>query len=122
MLKKVAAVLFMVGLVFSVSAPGFAQEAKKEAKKQDRVEGQVARSNKDKSTLTVRVRETGAEKTVHYDASTKWTSQYHGDKKVNTIDASEVKDGDQVICMGSYDDKGEFQATMISKRLSHSPQ
>jgi hypothetical protein len=121
MLKKVAAVLFMVGLVFSVSAPGFAQEAKKEAKK-DRVEGQVARSNKDNSTLTVRVRETGAQKTVHYDASTKWTSQFHGDKKVNTIDASEVKDGDQVICMGSYDDKGEFQATMISKRLSHSPQ
>jgi hypothetical protein len=118
MLKKVAAVLFMVALVFSVSAPGFAQGAAKKA----RVEGPVVRSNKDKSTLTVRVRETGAETTVYYDDSTKWTSQYHGDKKVNTIDASQVKDGDQVICLGSYDDKKEFHATMVSKRLSHSPQ
>ena len=118
MLKKIAAVLFMVVLVFSVSVPGFAQGAAK----QDRVEGRVVRSNKDKSTLTVRVGEVAAEKIVHYDASTKWTSQYHGDQKVNTIDASQVKDGDQVICLGSYDDKGEFHATTISKRLSHSPQ
>ncbi len=118
MLKKVAAVLFMVLLVFSVSAPGFAQGAAKKS----RVEGQVVRSNKDKSTLTVRVRDTDSEKTVNYDASTKWTSQYHGDKKVNAIDASEVKEGDQVICLGSNDDKGEFHATTISRRLSHSPQ
>ncbi len=60
--------------------------------------------------------------TVHYDASTKWVSQYHADKKVNTIDPSEVKDGDQVICLGSYDDKKDFHAATISKRLSHSPQ
>jgi len=118
MLKKVAAVLFMVLLVFSVSAPGFAQGGAKKS----RVEGQVVRSNKDKSTLTVRVRDTDSEKTVNYDASTKWTSQYHGDKKVNAIDASEVKEGDQVICLGSYDDKKELHATTISKRLSHSPQ
>ena len=118
MLKKVAAVLFMVVLVFSVSAPGFAQGAAKQV----RVEGKVVRSNKDKSTLTVRVRDTDTEKTVNYDASTTWTGQYHGDKKVNTIDASEVKDGDQVICLGSNDDKGEFHAATISKRLSHSPQ
>jgi len=115
MLKKVAAMLFVLVLV-SVSVPGFAQAAAKEA----RVEGQVIRSNKDKSTLTVRVRDVNAERTVHYDASTKWTSQYHGDSKVNAIDASQVKDGDQVICVGSYDDKSEFHATMISKRLSHS--
>ena len=118
MLKKVAAVLFMVALVFSVSAPGFAQGAAKE----DRVEGRIVRSSADKSTLTVRVGQPNAEKTVHYDASTKWTSKYHGEKKVNTIDTSQVKDGDYVICLGSYDDKKEFHATMISKRLSHSPE
>jgi hypothetical protein len=118
MLKKVTAVLSMSVLVLWVSALGFAQGAAKES----RVEGQVARSNKDKSTLTVRVRDTESEKTVHYDASTKWTSQYHGEEKVNAIDASQVKDGDQVICLGSYDDKKEFHATTISKRLSHSPQ
>lgn len=118
MLKKMATVLTGVVLVCTMSASGFAQGAAKEA----RVEGRIVRSNKDKSTLTVHVRQAEAEKTVHYDASTKWTSQYHGEKKVNTIDASQVKDGDQVICLGSYDDKGELHATMISKRLSHSPQ
>ena len=116
MLKQVAAVLWMVVLVFSMSATGYAQDAAKQA----RVEGRVVRSNKDKSTLTVHVRATESEKVVHYDASTKWVSQYHGEKKVNTIDADQVKDGDQVICLGSYDDKNEFHATMISKRLSHS--
>jgi hypothetical protein len=116
MLRKVTAVLSTFALVLSLSALGFAKGAAKES----RVEGKVVRSNKDKSTLTVRVRDTDTEKTVIYDASTKWTSQHHGEKKVNTIDASQVKDGDQVICLGSNDDKGEFHATMISKRLSHS--
>lgn len=117
MFKKAAALLFTVVLVLSLSAPGFAQGSKKES----RVEGPVVRSSKDKSTLTVRVRDTNSERVVHYDSSTKWVSQYHADKKVNNIDSSEVKDGDQVICLGSPDDKGEFHATTISKRLSHSP-
>jgi hypothetical protein len=117
MLKKVAAVLFTVVLVFWMSATIFAQDTGK----QERIEGKVVRSNADKSMLTVRVRDTDTEKIVHYDASTKWASQYHGDKKVNTIEASDVKDGDQVIALGSYDDKKEFHATTISKRLSHSP-
>jgi len=38
---------------------------------------------------------------------------------MNTIDASEVKDGDYVICFGSYDDKGVLHATTCSKRLHH---
>jgi len=118
MLKKMAAVLFMIVVVFAVSVPGFAKDSAKPA----RVEGKVVRINQEKSTLTVRVRQTESERTVHHDASTKWVSQYHADKKVNTIDPSEVKEGDQVICLGSYDDKKEFHATTISKRLSHSPQ
>jgi hypothetical protein len=118
MLKKVAAVLFMLGLVFVLTSATFADAASKKA----RVEGVVARSNPEKSTFTVRVRETDSERTVYYDASTKWVSQYHADKKLNTIEPSDVKDGDQVICMGTYDDKKDFHATTISKRLSHSPQ
>jgi hypothetical protein len=118
MLKKLVVVLFMMTLVLSLSATSLAQgEAK-----QDRVSGRIVRSNKDKSTLTIRVQKTGVETTVSYDASTKWTSQYHGDKKANFIDASEVKDLDWVVCLGSYGDKGVFHATTISKRLSHSPQ
>ena len=116
MFKKVAVLSCMVLLLAFASVPGFAEGAGKES----RVEGRIVRSNKDKSTLTVHVSDVNVEKTVVYDASTKWTSQYHGDKKVNTIDATQVKDGDQVICLGSYDDKGELHATMISKRLSHS--
>jgi hypothetical protein len=112
MLKKVAAVLFMFMVV---SVLGFAQEAK-----DSRVEGKVVRSNKDKMTLTVRVRDTDAEKTVHYDANTKWEAAEHG-KEGHAIDAGDVHDGDQVICVGSYGDKKEFTATTISKRLSHSP-
>jgi len=115
MLKKVAGLLFAAVLVFSASVPGFA----KSADKNGRVEGSVVRTSNGK--LTVRVRETGAEKTVYYDDSTKWGSQYHGSKKVEAIQPSDVKDGDQVICLGSYDDKGQFHATDISKRLSHSP-
>ena len=117
MLRKIAGVSFMVMLAFSLLATSFAQgEAKK-----GRVEGRVVRSDKDKSLLTVHVRKTGAEVTVTYDASTQWTSQYHAAKKATAIDAAEVKDGDQVICMGSFDGKGVFHATTISKRLSHSP-
>ena len=85
-----------------------------------RWEGIVARSNKQKSTLTVRARSSTNfdEKVIHYDSSTRFTSQEHGDKKVNDIDANQVKDGDRVICLGFYNEKGEFQAASISKRLS----
>jgi hypothetical protein len=116
MLKKMAVLSFIAVLVFSLTT-GFAQGAKK-----GRVEGRVVRSNSDKSNLTIHVLDIETDKTVYYDTTTKWVSQYHGEKKINTIDASQVKDGDQVICLGSYDDKGEFHATTISKRLSHSPQ
>jgi cytochrome c-type biogenesis protein CcmE len=118
MVKRAVGFLFMAVVVFAVSLPAFAQGSAKQA----RVEGSVMRSNPEKSTLTVRVRDTESERTVYYDASTKWVSQYHADKKVNTIEPSDVKDGDQVICMGTYDDKKDFHATAISKRLSHSPQ
>jgi len=86
-----------------------------------RWEGIVSRSNKQKSTLTVRTRgfNNVSEKVIHYDSSTRFTSQEHGAKNINDIDANQVNDGDRVICLGYYDEKGEFQAASISKRLSH---
>jgi Ni/Co efflux regulator RcnB len=93
-----------------------AQSGKKH--KQTRWEGVVTRSNKDKKTLTVRQRGSNVEKQVVYDDSTRWTSQEHGSKKVNDIDASQVSDNDRVICLGSYDKGGVFHATLISKRLT----
>jgi hypothetical protein len=117
MLSKLGAVIFMMTLVFSLSATSFAQDKAK----QDRVEGRIVRSDKDKSDLTVHSVKSNTDVSVNYDSSTKWGSQYHGDKKVNPIDAGDVKDGDYVICRGSYE-KGVFHATSISKRLSHSSQ
>lgn len=93
-----------------------AQSGKKH--KQERWEGVVVRSNKDKKTLTVRHRGTNVEKEVMYDDSTRWVSQEHGSKKVNDIDASQVSDNDRIICLGSYDKSGRLHATMISKRLT----
>ena len=45
----------------------------------------MVRSNPEKSTLTG-VCGSRFERTVYYDTSTKWVSQYHADKKVNNIE------------------------------------
>ena len=86
---------------------------------QDRWEGFITRSSKEKKLLTVRQVSSGVEKDIAYDDATQWTSQEHGSKKVNTIDAAQVKDHDRVICLGNYDKKGVLHATLISKRLTH---
>lgn len=116
MLKKQLTLLFVLVLTFPLAAVMFGQAKAKEA----RWEGRVERSSKEQSSLTVRQSGGQAEKTCVYDSSTKWVSQYHGDKKVNNIEASEVKDGDYVICKGTASDGGTIKATLISKRLSHS--
>jgi len=123
MLKKLLTLLFMFVLAFSMSMPLGAQEnAEKEhqekATKQGRWEGLVTRNNTNKSTLAIRQRASNFEQIIHYDSSTQWTSQEHGSSKVNNIDASQVKEGDRVICIGFYDEKAEFHAALISKRLS----
>jgi len=121
MLKKQLILLFALVLTFPLAMAVIAQEAPAKAK-EARWEGNVIRSSKENSTLTVRaVGSTTNERTVVYDSSTKWVSQYHGDKKVNDIDPSQVKDGDYVICTGTWDKPAVLHATLISKRLSHSP-
>ena len=121
MVKQLLALLFTFVLAFPLSTLAFAQEApaQDKAAKETRWEGIVARSSPDKSTLTVRKVGSSEEKTVAYDSSTRWVSQKHGSKKANDIDASQVKDGDRVICEGSWDKDGVLHATVISKRLSH---
>ena len=121
MLKKQLTLLFALVLTFPLAAVVFGQEAPAKPK-EARWEGRVERSSKEQSSLTVRKSGSSVEKTCVFDSSTKWVSQYHGDKKVNDIDASQVKDGDYVICRGTSDKGGVIHATVISKRLSHSPQ
>jgi len=120
MVNKLFALLFAAVLAFPVSTAVFAQEAAKEAKaaKPARWEGIVTRVSKDKSSLTVRKVGSSQERTVQYDSSTKWVSQEHGSKKVNDIDADQVKDGDRIITTGTWDKNGVLHATLISKRLT----
>jgi len=122
LLKKLLTLVFTSVLAFPLSTVMFAQEApaQKKAAKEVRWEGTVIRSSPDKSTLTIRKAGSSDERTVQYDSSTKWVSQEHGSKKVNDIDAGQVKDNDRVICKGTWDKEGVLHATLISKRLSHS--
>jgi len=120
-MKKQLTLLFALVLTFPLAKAVFSQEAPAKSKeaKEARFEGRVERSSKEQSSLTIRQSGGTLEKTCAYDSSTKWVSQFHGDKKVNDIDASQVKDGDYVICKGSADGS-VIHATLISKRLSHS--
>ncbi|HTM90484.1 MAG TPA: hypothetical protein VL155_19920 [Terriglobales bacterium] len=99
----------------SQSAPQ--QGMKKSASKEARWEGIVIRHDANGQTFTVRKRGTEDDKVIHYDSSTEFVSQAHGSKKANPIDAGDIKDNDRVICLGHFDDKGKFEARVISKRL-----
>ena len=118
MVKKQITLLFALVLSSLVVAV-FAHQAAAQDK-EARWEGRIVRSSKAESSLTVRKSGSSLEKTCEYDSSTKWVSQYHGDKKINDIDASQVKEEDYVICKGTAADAGTIKATLISKRLSHS--
>jgi len=100
MVRKLFALLCAPAIVFVLTAAAPAQE--KTHKNEGRWEGNVIRSNPEKSTLT-----------------TRWVSQEHGSKQFNVIDPTQVKDNDRVIARGVWD-KGVLYATLISKRLSHS--
>src|ERR1700722_15775821 len=116
-MKKQLALLFALVLASPLATAVFAQDAPAKSKEM-RFEGRVERSSKEQSSLTVRQVGGNAQKTCVFDSSTKWVSQYNGDKKVNDIDAGQVKDGDYVICKGSADGS-VIHATLISKRLTH---
>ena len=120
MAKKLLTLLFTSVLALPLATTVFAQEApaQEKAAQEARLEAIVVRTSQDKSTLTVRKAGSSVEKIVYYDRSTQWVSQEHGSKKVNDIDASQVKDGDRVICRGAWEKHGTFHATLISKRLT----
>jgi len=126
MVKKLLRLLLVSVLVFPMSTlfvqPAPAQEKMDKMDKmpkKDRWEGNITRVSQDKSTLTVRKVGSTDERNVMWDSSTRWVSQAHGSKTVNDIDATQVKDGDRVICEGTWDKDGALHATLISKRLSH---
>jgi hypothetical protein len=118
-MKKQLTLLFALVLTFPLATAVFAQQVPAEPKVAQ-WEGRVEMINKEQSSLTVRKAGGAEEKTCVFDSSTKWVSQYHADKKVNDIDASQVKERDYVICKGTPGKGRVIHATLISKRLSHS--
>jgi hypothetical protein len=118
-MKKQLTLLFALVLTFPLARAVFAQQVPAEPKVAQ-WEGRVEMINKEQSSLTVRKAGGAEEKTCVFDSSTKWVSQYHADKKVNDIDASQVKERDYVICKGTPGKGRVIHATLISKRLSHS--
>jgi len=102
---------FSLGVLLALAlvSQGVAQEKKAAAPKLDRVSGTIQIMNKDTSTLTVR--SGNIQRTVIYNADTKFT-------KVNqpgSID--ELKEGVRVICVGKFDEKARLVATRIDVRL-----
>jgi hypothetical protein len=128
MVKALLTVMVTCALAVSLSTQLSSQEntasasagksTKHKAAEEARWEGMVVRTSPDKQMLTVRKVGSAMEKTIYYDNSTQFVSQAHGSKKVNPIDASDIKDNDRVICRGKYDSKGMFHATVVSKRLT----
>jgi len=118
-MKKQLTLLFALVLSFPLARAVLAQQDTAKPKETS-WQGRVQTSSKEQSSLTVRKEGGIEEKTCVFDSSTKWVSQYHADKKVNDIDASQVKEGDFVICKGIPGKGRVIHATLISKRLSHS--
>lgn len=108
-MRKVLATLLIV--LFAAVGLAAQEKAAGEKKKELRWHGTIIRSNKDASTLTVA--RTGTERwelVVHYTSATKWT------KRNKPSDQSEFKENSRVICLGNYDEKGDFYATRIDLR------
>ena len=103
---------FSLGVLLALAlvSQGVAQEKKKAAQpKLDRVSGTIQIMNKDTSTLTVR--SGNIQRTVIYNADTKFTKV----NKPGSID--EVKEGVRIICVGKFDEKARLVATRIDVRL-----
>ncbi len=108
---SLAVIALIVALGLAVQ-PTMAKEkkAKMAATGEARWHGTIVRSDKEGSALTVRRRGQQVEKVIHYNSDTKWT------QGTKSVEMSEVKDGDEVICLGKYDEKGDFIATRIDLR------
>ncbi len=104
------AVLAVAGLA-TQNAVANGQEKTAAAAKQARWDGHIVRIDKDASRMDVRNAK-GVEKRIHWTSSTSWTRL---NKPVT--DQSMFKEEERVICLGTYDEKGEFIASRIDLRV-----
>ncbi len=86
---------FTVSMLVQASLAQEKMEKPDKMAKQGRWEGNVIRSDPNKSTLTVRKVGSTDERTVHYDGATRWVSQEHGSKKNESVVVPEVEARDQ---------------------------
>ncbi len=94
-------VVLFLAMVVAVAVLAAAQTPPNE----DRVSGKVLRLNPEKSMLVVQLTKSKIERTVFYNATTKWT------KAGKPIDMKEIKDNSNVVCLGKFDEKKELTAT-----------
>jgi hypothetical protein len=88
--KKLFTLLCGTVIAFSFSTATFSQQAPSQKKmnrsaREGRWEGNVVRSNPERSTLTDREIGSTEERIIHYDGMTRCVNQVHGSKKVNQI-------------------------------------
>ena len=104
-------VIFLLFAVFAWAGYGLrtavAQDTQQKATPatQGRWHGVIARWDKEKSVLDVQ--KGNAVRKVYYDSSTQWT------EGTKTIDMSQVKEGSEVNCVGTYDKNSGLHATRI---------
>jgi Ni/Co efflux regulator RcnB len=114
-MKRIVVLLLVLALaaLSATAQKAGEQKVKKEKKaaaaKEDRWHGLIVRSNPANNTMTVR-RGT-IEKTVVWEAATKFTKD--GSKPA---EVKEFKDGSDVIVLGKYDEKARLVATRIDLR------
>ena len=114
-MKRIVVLLLVLSLaaLSATAQKADEQKAKKEKKaaaaKEQRWHGIIVRSNAANNTMTVR--KGTIEKTVVWQAATKFTKD--GNKPA---DLKEFKDGSDVIVMGKYDEKARLVATRIDLR------
>jgi hypothetical protein len=107
-------VLMLLGLLATIgfAVPTATAQEKKEkpaaTAKEARWHGIIVRINKDVSTLDVK--RGNSERKIHFDSSTQWT------RGKEVIEMSQLKEGSDVICLGKFDEKGDFRATRIDLR------
>jgi len=111
-MKKVLGLAVLgVFLAVGIGVQGaVAKEKAAAGPKLTRWHGTIVRINRDKSTLDVSRK--SMMRTIHFDESTKWTTST-GNKP---LDVKDVKEGDDAVCLGNFNEKKEFVATQINVR------
>ena len=109
-MRMKSSIVWFVGvfLLLSLAVMANAQD-QKTSTKEDRLSGTVHRIDKDTSTIIIR--KGAVQRTVVYNAETKFTIQNKPDGSVDDVIV-----GRRVICLGKFNDKAQLLATRVEVR------